>query len=133
MIKKLLNTTSQLPPAVIVQGPESATQALTPRLPVTLLSAPGAASAWGCLWWRELLAACRHEGPALLDCATAPGRAAEALSVGLKGIILIPGPSWGEIEALAAQSHALLLPSPPPFLDLGLKGSERWLKSWLGG
>ncbi len=133
MTGKLSDNSPTLPPAIIVHGLAEATYALAPGRPVTLLSAHGAALAWGCLWWRELLAASGHGGPALLDCAAAPGRAAEALAIGLKGIVLAPGPSWGEIAALAAQSKAALLPAPPPFLDLGLKGSERRLISWLGG
>ena len=133
MTDKLLDSSATLPPAVIVHGNGQAIQAAGFGRPVTLLSAPGAAIAWGCLWWCELLRASGHEGPALLDCAAAPGRAAEALAIGLKGIVLTPGPSWGEISVLAARGGALLLSTPPPFLDLGLKDSERRLKSWLGG
>lgn len=133
MTDKLLDSSALLPPAVVIHGVGQAVQATAYGRPVTLLSAPGAALSWGCLWWRELLRVSGHEGPALLDCAAAPGRAAEALAIGLRGIVLIPGPSWGEIAALAERSGALLLPSPPPLLDLGLKASERRLKSWLGG
>jgi hypothetical protein len=122
-----------LPPAVIVHGLSHAIRAVASALPVTLLSAPGAGAAWGCLWWQELLAATGHHGPALLDCAASPGRAAEALAIGLNGIVLTPGASWSEIAALAAQSSALLLPKPPTALDLGLKRNERRLIPWLGG
>lgn len=87
----------------------------------------------GCLWWRELLAASGHNGPALLDCACAPGRAAEALALGLPGIILAPCPGWDEIARQARQNSAILLEKAPDFLDLGLKGGEMRLKTWLHG
>ncbi len=116
-----------------MHGLKDARLALAPARPVTLLSAPGAALSWGCLWWQELLAAAGHKGPALLDCDAAPGRAAEALAIGLSGVVLTSCPAWDEIAELASQSGAILLPAPPPFLDLRLKGSERRLMSWLGG
>ena len=122
-----------LPPAVIIHGLPQARRALAPGRAVTLLSAPGAALAWGCLWWREVLRQSGHAGPALLDCAAAPGRAAEALALGLGGVVLAPCPAWGEVAALAAQTGALLLRAPPAALDLGLKGDERRLSAWLGG
>lgn len=133
MTGKLSDSLAIQPPAVVVHGLKNAQLALAHARPVTLLSASGAALSWGCLWWRELLLAAGHEGPALLDCAAAPGRAAEALAIGLRGVVLAPCPSWNEIAALAAESGALLLPAPPPFLDLRLKGSERRLESWLDG
>ncbi len=133
MIDSLLNNAPALPPAIIVHGLEEARLALAPARPVTLLSAPGAALCWGCLWWRELLKAADHGGPALLDCAAAPGRAAEALAIGLAGVVLAPCLSWDEIAALARQSGAILLPAPPPALDLRLAGAGRRLISWLGG
>jgi hypothetical protein len=122
-----------LPPAVMVYGLHDARLALAPSRPVTLLSPPGAALSWGCLWWKSLLAACKQDRPALLDCAAAPGRAAEALAIGLSGVVLAPCPAWDEIAALAAQRSAILLSALPPFLDLRLKDSERRLISWLGG
>ena len=118
-------------PAVTVHGANHARAALAPGLPVTLLSAPGAALYAGCLWWRALLQAVNHTGPALLDCADAPGRAAEALRLGLSGVVLAPCPAWDEIAALAAAQGALLLTTRPPALDLAAPGALHRLPAWL--
>ena len=133
MCTKPENKPPILPPAVIVHGLTQAKQALMPRLPVTLLSAPNAAPAWGCLWWWHLLAAATHTGPALLDCGASPGRAVEALELGLRGIVLSPCAAWAEVAAIAAQRQAVLLPAPPAALNLGQKRNERQLVAWLGG
>jgi len=117
------------PPAVIVHGLEHARLALAPGHPVTLLSAPGAALYAGCLWWQQLLAQSGHIGPALLDCAAAPGRALEALKLGLSGIILQNPPP--AIAQIAAAQQALLLPVAPPALDLAQAGALRRLTEWL--
>lgn len=122
-----------LPPAVLVHGLGEARLALGQARPTTLLSPPGAALSWGCLWWRALLSAAGYSGPALLDCATAPGRAAEALSIGLKGLVLSPCPSWNEIAELAAKNGATLLNARPPALDLRIHHAENRLISWLDG
>ncbi|MGE4482396.1 hypothetical protein [Acidocella sp.] len=132
MINTLL-INSSLPPAIIVHGLADVRLARRPARPVTLLSAPGAGLSWGCAWWRELLTAGGHEGPALLDCAGAPGRAAEALAAGLAGVILAPCPAWDEVAALARHKGALLRASAPPALDLRLSGAEKRLLPWLGG
>lgn len=128
----------ELPPAVIVHSLACAKAALAPGRPVTLLSAPGAAQFAGCLWWRELLAAAGFSGPALLDCAAAPGRALEALHLGLYrgrgGVVLrAPAPAFSLIAQLAAAQGALALPLAPPALDLRLNGATRRLDSWLAG
>ncbi|MDD2703973.1 MAG: hypothetical protein PHU07_01355 [Acidocella sp.] len=112
-------------------GVEHARAALAPGLPVTLLSAPGAALYAGCLWWRELLSAASASGPALLDCGAAPGRAWEALRLGLPGVVLAPCPAWGQVAEFAAASGALLLSTPPPALDMAAPGATRRLPGWL--
>lgn len=117
----------------MVHGLAQAAQALALHRPVTLLSAPGAACAWGCLWWHSLLIEGGYTGPALLDCSTSPGRAVEALELGLKGVILAPCPVWPDLKALALHKQALLLPAAPVALDLGQKHAERQLNAWLGG
>ena len=111
---------------------------MAPGRPVLLLSAPGAASYAGCGWWRALIAAAlaRHPGvPAqdMLDCADAPGRALEALSVGCRLISLHPGPAWADIAERAALAGAHLLHAAPEALDLARRGSERRLAAWLAG
>ncbi len=122
-----------LPPAVIVHGLPDLHAALAPGLPVTLLSAPGAALYAGGLWWREVLAAADYTGPALLDCGPAPGRAWEALKLGLPGAILAPCPAWDQVADYAATQGALLLPAPPPALDLAAAGAGKRLTAWLTG
>ena len=123
-----------LPPAVIVHCLADVQTALAPGHPVTLLSAPGAAQFAGCLWWRELLAAAQFTGPALLDCGDAPGRALEALHLGLGGIVLrAPQPAFAIVAELAAAQGALLRPLAPPALDFGHITAIRGLESWLAG
>ena len=131
-----------LPPAVIVHSLADAKAALAPGRPLTLLSAPGAAQYAGCLWWRELLVAANFTGPALLDCAAAPGRALEALHLGLHlglhpgwgGVVLrAPARAFSLVAQLAAAQGALALPLAPPALDLRLNGATRRLDSWLAG
>ena len=120
-----------LPQAVIVHGPAHVRAALAPRLPVTLLSAHGAALYAGGLWWRELLAASDYTGPALFDCGPAPGRAWEALTLGLRGVVLAPCPAWDQVAEYAAAQGALLLPAPPRALDFCSPGAARRLEAWL--
>lgn len=131
MCYEVRNHLSALPPAVMIHGLAQLRAALAPQQPVTLLSAPGAASAWGCLWWQSLLAACAYAGPALLDCGQAPGRAIEALRLGIKGVVLAPNPAWADVSSLARQKQALLLSAPPVSLDLGQIQAERRLMAWL--
>jgi hypothetical protein len=126
----------QLPPAVIVHGLAQARGALAPRLPVTLLSAPGAALYAGVGWWRALVtAAC--EGavtpPDILDCADAPGRALEALRHGQRILVLRAPDVFDDITARAAAQGAYVLSAAPPSLDLAARGAERQLFAWLSG
>ena len=124
----------ELPPAVIVHGLGEARLALAQGLPVTLLSAPGAACHAGCLWWHSLLRAARTPYPALLDCADSPGRALEALRMGLKGIVLDCEAALFAAVADPARMHgALLLSRAPPALDLASRGAARRLPAWLAG
>jgi hypothetical protein len=57
----------------------------------------------------------------------------EALTIGLKGMVLTPCPSWDEIAAMAANQGAVLLNSTPPALNLRQPGAESRLISWLNG
>jgi hypothetical protein len=122
-----------LPPAIIVHGLPDIRVAKAAGHPVTLLSAPGAALYAGCLWWQHLLAAAAFTGPAFLDCAGAPGRAWEALKIGVPGIILAPCPAWDQVADYAADCGAALLASPPKALDLATPGAARHLTAWLTG
>jgi len=121
-----------LPPAVIVHGLGDARRALAAGRAVTLVSAPGAASFSGCLWWARLLEAAAFDGPALLDCGPASGRALEALRLGLRGIVLsCPQPAFAVVAELAAAQNATLLAAAPAALDLGEAGAARRLAAWL--
>jgi len=123
-----------LPQAVIIHSLIDARLALSQRRPVTLLSAPAAALYGGCGWWFWLIQAAETEYPALLDCADAPGRAVEALKMGLKGIVLACEPElFAAVAELAELHEALLLPAAPPALDLAVRGAERKLAAWLEG
>ncbi|MGH7103499.1 MAG: hypothetical protein ACREFJ_13990 [Acetobacteraceae bacterium] len=124
-------------PAVIVHGLEDARAALAPGRPVTLLSARGAALYAGCGWWQALVEAARAEFPAtdaddVLDCADAPGRALEALRVGLRNLVLDADcPAFAAVERVAAEVGARILPAVPAALDLAQRGASRRLLAWL--
>jgi hypothetical protein len=121
-----------LPPAVVVHGLAHAQAALAIGRKVTLLSGENAAGYTGCLWWRELMAAAGFTGVSLLDCGVAPGRALEALKLGLPGIVLHGG-GWPLVAELAAAQGVRLLTARPPALDLEAPGAARHLAAWLGG
>jgi hypothetical protein len=126
----------QLPPAVMVHGLAQARAALAPGLPVTLLSAPGAALYAGAGWWRALVAAAcdgAEPPPDILDCADAPGRALEALRHGQQILVLRAPSVFADIAARAAALGARLLPEAPESLDLAARGAERHLRAWLSG
>jgi hypothetical protein len=126
-------------PAVIVHGLADARTALTPGLPVTLLSAPGAAGFAGCLWWQQLVAAARSGHPQtqamdILDCADASGLAMGALREGVCRLVLWPNaPAWSAVAAIAARQAGFVIPQAPPALDLRERNAIRRLHSWLLG
>ncbi len=127
------------PPPVVVHGLDHARTALAPGLPVTLLSAPAAASFAGCAWWRALVQAARAEFAAfewtdILDCGDAPGYAMSALRLGQRAIILDPAcPAFAAVEGVAGSLGARLLGQRPSSLDLAARGAERLLLPWLRG
>jgi hypothetical protein len=128
----------RLPPAVMIHSAADAQSALRPGLPVTLVSAPGAALYAGAGWWTALMAAARTEHPGrafddLLDCGDAPGRAAEALRAGQRSLVLLPVPPGGyeRVRLMAEALGAMLLPSMPEALDLSRRGAGRRLADWL--
>jgi hypothetical protein len=126
-------------PAVIVHGAEDARAALAPGLPITLLSAPGAAMFAGCLWWREVvvLARASHQHTQaidILDCADASGMAMGALRNGVCRLVLWPAaPGWNAVAAIAERQGGFVLPLAPAALDLGQRGAARRLHGWLRG
>jgi hypothetical protein len=124
-------------PAVIVHGVADAKAALAPGLPVTLLSAPGAALFAGCLWWREIVAAARVACPGtaatdILDCADASGMAMGALRSGVCRLILWPAaPGWAAVAKIAESQGGFVLSQAPPALDLARRNAIRRLHAWL--
>ena len=122
-----------LPPAIVIHGLSDAQLALAPGRPVTLLSAPGAAGFAGCGWWRAVIARADAgpDVPDVLDCADAPGRALEALSVGCKCLVLLPCSAWDGVAERAAAMGASLLRARPPALDLAAPGAARQIAAWL--
>jgi hypothetical protein len=130
-------------PAVIVHGVADAAAALAPGLPVTLLSAPGAALYAGCLWWREMVAAARarhkhttaHEHANaidILDCADASGQAMGALRSGVFRLVLWrDAPGWDAVASIAQRQGGFVLPQAPIALDLGQRNAIRRLHDWL--
>ncbi|MBU6498670.1 MAG: hypothetical protein KGJ41_09710 [Rhodospirillales bacterium] len=122
-----------LPPALVVHGLVHTQAALRPGLPVTLLSAPGAAIFAGCGWWRALMLAAGAEHH-VLDCADAPGRAMEALRLGQQ-VLVFDGasPAFAAVSAAAAVQGALVLPARPIALDLAHPDAPRRLIAWLQG
>ncbi len=121
-------------PAVIVHSLDDVKRVMTPRLPVLLLSGPGAALFGGCLWWLELLRTAEFSGPSLFDCGDAPGRAVEAVRLGVPGVILTCEPAlFAAVGELAAIRGAVVAAARPRALDMGERGAERRLLAWLGG
>lgn len=124
-----------LPPAIVIHGLDHARQALAPGRPVALLSAPAAALYAGCAWWRAVIAAADTEAPDILDCADAPGRALEALSIGCKLLILLPCPAWNGVAERAHAAGAQILAARPEALDLAQAGNgagaARHIAAWL--
>jgi hypothetical protein len=126
-------------PAVIVHGVTDAKAALAPGLPVTLLSAPGAALFAGCLWWREIVAAARAgypetEATDVLDCADASGMAMGALRSLVCRLVLWPeAPGWAGVAAIAERQGGFVLARAPLALDMAERNAVRRLHAWLGG
>jgi hypothetical protein len=117
-----------------VHALEDVRRALAPGLPVLLLSGADAGLYGGCLWWLKLLLAAEFTGISLLDCGDAPGRALEAIRLGVPGVILGCEPDiYHAVAALAAAQGAMIMPARPAALDLGEHGAERRLLAWLGG
>ncbi|MCB8882470.1 hypothetical protein ACELLULO517_19640 [Acidisoma cellulosilytica] len=128
------------PPAVTIHGLEDGEMVLRLRRPVTLLSAPGAALYAGAGWWRALIATLRARHPDrvftdVLDCADAPGRAAEALRAGQTRILFYPENPANvvAVQAMAEACGAEVWTARPEALDLAVRGADRKLAAWLAG
>ncbi|MHB1303851.1 MAG: hypothetical protein ACYCZB_10305 [Acidiphilium sp.] len=120
------------PPAVIVRDLAGIAAVQAIGAPALLMSPPGYALHAGALWWQALLAEAAWSGPALLDCADAAGRAAEALRLGLAVVLDGATPAFPRLAMMAAELGLSLLDKPPPALDLAEHGAPRRLAAWLG-
>ena len=132
----MFSTSAPAAPAVVVHGLEQACAALRSGLPVTLLSAHGAACYGGCAWWRALVAAAQAETGNncrdILDCADAPGYALAALRIGQTALVLDPTcRGFPAVVAIAETLGAQILSERPRCLDLADRGAIRRLAAWL--
>ena len=125
-------------PAVMIHSLADARSALARGLPVTLVSARGAALYAGAGWWVALMAAARAECPDrrfddILDCGDAPGRAAEALRAGQRCLVLaaVSPAIYERVRLMAEEVGAELRPAMPEALDLAVRGAHRRLADWL--
>ena len=124
-------------PAVVIHGLADARATLALGLPVTLLSAPGAALFGGCGWWRALVEQVRAEFADaaiddILDCADASGLAVGALRIGQRTIVLDPAaPGRDFIVAIAASLGGEVLAHRPEAIDMSKPAEARRLHDWL--
>ena len=128
--------------AVVVHDLNHARIALTAARavgkPITLLSAPAAASAVGPAWFATLVRTARAEFPeleveAILDCGRAAGRAMAALQAGFNGIVFTG--SHGVLLKLAdigEDQRCTLYDMRPDALDLmAEKDPAAACRAWL--
>jgi fructose/tagatose bisphosphate aldolase len=92
--------------------------------PVTLLSAPAAASAVGPAWFATLVRTARGEFPdveaaAILDCGRAAGRAMAALQAGFNGIVFTGSDAvFHKLADIGEDARCTLYDDRPDALDL---------------
>jgi len=68
-----------------------------------------------------------------LDCGDAPGRAVEALRLGLSGVVLgCEAQIFAAVAGIAEAQGAVVLAQAPPALDMAARGAARKLPAWLG-
>jgi hypothetical protein len=126
-------------PAVVIHGLPDARAALAFGVPVTLLSAPGAALFGGSSWWLSLVRRVRAEFDDaaiddILDCADASGLAVGALRIGQRAIVLDPtAPGRDSVVAIAASLGGKVLAHRPEAVDMSKPGEARRLRDWLRG
>jgi hypothetical protein len=131
-------------PAVVVHSLAQARVALSVAaqagVPVTLLSAPGAAGTGGPAWFRKLASLAGADYPlavfsTVLDCGDRPGLVLAALRDG-HGQVCFTGRKMvaEKLAAIAAQTGASLLTRRPKALDLeGEARPEVACRDWLTG
>jgi len=115
-------------PAFVIHSLEHAKAALAAAaeagLPVTLVSAEGAAAYVGAMWFREMVALAARDHPdlpvtAVLDCGDRPGDVLAALRHDLKTLSFSGRPAATKmLAAIAADYGAELVARPRDALDL---------------
>ena len=130
--------------AVIVHDRAHALAALAAAreagVPVTLLSAPGAAASLGAAVFQAMIADARAgytdvAAAAVLDCGAHPGLALAALRQGVEAVVFDgPGATAAKIADIAGRSGATLYRRPPPALDLAEADEPlAACRAWLAG
>lgn len=122
-----MNQIKTTTPAIVVHGLGDALAAVAAAqdvgVPLTLISAPGAATYAGPGWFQEIVAQARATAPdlaisGLLDCADHPGHAMAALRAGAEAIVFTGDDRVAEkLSAIARQKGAIVLPARPPAFD----------------
>lgn len=124
-------------PVVVIHGLPDARAVLAFGVPVTLLSASGAALFGGSVWWRALIGQVRVEFADvtiddILDCADASGLAVGALRIGQRAIVLDPAaPGRDSVVAIAASLGGNVLARRPEAIDMSKAAEARRLRDWL--
>ncbi len=135
---------ASLPPAFVIHGLAHAKAALAAAaelgVPVTLMSAKGAAGYAGPSWFRAVVDEARAAHPgvqvtAVLDCGDMPGYALAALRDGVD-VIRFTGKTAARIADIAAQCSARVIAERPEALDLATierarRDPERACREWL--
>jgi hypothetical protein len=89
------------------------------------------------LFWQALVRAAdvaegRVVAADILDCATVPGRALEALRLGQRLIVLDDdSEGFADVSARAFAIGARVLGVRPPAFDCGARGAARRIEAWL--
>lgn len=114
--------------AFMVHGLEQARAACSAaaetRRAISLLSPPGCAQYAGIGWFTAVIAQARATYPdvdmiAVLDCGDAAGRALQALSHGMRYLIIDRDcPALGRLRDIAGQRQATILVEAPSCVDL---------------
>ena len=128
--------------AIIVHDQEQAVAALEAAqeldVPVTLVSAPGAAAYLGATVFRDMVLNAAEIFPgaryqAVLDCGDEPGLALGALRHGIKGVRIHNGPELSEkLADIAEQRGAFVYTEKSDELDLhGMTTPAAACRAWL--
>ena len=122
-----MNQINHTTAAIVVHGIDDALAAAAAArrlgLPLTLISAPGAAAYAGPLWFLALVDQARDAAPevavtGILDCADHAGHAMAALRAGAEAIVFTGDAAVADkLSALAQATGATVLRARPPGCD----------------